>query len=261
MSVSSGRLKQIIKEEVSKAVSEAMTPEERLLRRREQARASRQRAQDAAYEREMARRAKHDIQQLGVVAGPRAELKPGGPLPGMMSYDSDIFRKAYIDRAFQSESGIYTPEDLLAAVQEGRAKVWSAGMIGGAQPPSMTVVPPDAHAYFDERTGKQGYPYVYTRNVKSPEGSYTYELEVVIQRGIGYGGFGPSTFSNDPNSRLRPDLLRGRVDEIVPIDLEGGQKGEVVDATDGGESGEGEMGGGSEPLMERLNILAGTRRR
>ena len=261
MSVSSGRLKQIIKEEVSRVVSEAMTPEEKLIRRREQARASRQRAQDAAYERERARRAKHDVQQLGVIPSPKLELQPGGPLPGLMSYDSSFFRKAYIDRAFQSESGIYTPEDMMAAVGEGRAKVWSAGMIGGAQPPSMTIVPPDVHAYFDERTGKQGYPYVYTRNMRGPTGAHSHELEVVIQRGVGYGGFGPSTFSNDPKSLLGVRSLQGRVDEVVPIDLEGGQKGEVVDATDGVESGEGEMGGGSEPLMERLNILAGTRRR
>jgi hypothetical protein len=189
-----------------------------------------------------------------------------------MSYDPTMFSKAYIDRRFAAEMGISTPEDVIAAVEGGRAKVWSAGMIGGAQPPSMTVVPADARAGYNETTGAKGYPYVYTRNAKDEAGRHTHDLEVVIQRGIGYGGYGPTTFSNDSRMGLTASRLAGRISEVVPIDLLGGGKGEVVDVVSG-ESGEPMMGAempmgdmnGDEPLTEsttltRWNLLAGIKR-
>lgn len=269
MSVTRSRIREIIKEELARGLEEAMTPEEKLMRRREQARASRARAEDRRREAEFARRSRHDVEQLGYISkGP--SLQPGGPLPGMMSYDPSMFSKAYIDRGFAAETGISTPEDVIAAVSDGRARVWSAGMIGGAQPPSMTVVPPDAKAGYNEMTGQKGYPYVYTRNVTDEMGRSSHDLEVVIQRGIGYGGYGPTVWSNDSRMGLTPDRLQGRISEVVPIDLLGGNKGEVVDvvSSDGGspEAGGmplGDLPGGDEPLTEsvkRWNVLAGIKR-
>jgi len=224
------RIKQIINEEISRAVSEAMSPDERAMRRREQARASRARAETARREAEYARRRLHDIEFIGNVSG-GPKLEPMGPLPGMRGYDSSMFKKAYIDRRFAAKEGIFTPEDVIAAVTEGRAKVWSAGMIGGAQPPSLTVVPFDARAGYDEASGAKGYPYVYTRNVRNDAGQLSHDLEVVIQRGIGFGGYGPSTFSNDPRAILRPTDLANKITEVVPIDLLGSSPGEVVDSS------------------------------
>jgi hypothetical protein len=269
MSVTRSRIREIIKEEVARGLQEAMSPEEKLMRRREQARASRARAEDRRREAEYARMKRHDVEQLGYISkGP--SLQPGGPLPGMMSYDPSMFSKAYIDRRFAAEAGISSPEDVISAVETGRAKVWSAGMIGGAQPPSMTIVPPDVKAGYNEMTGEKGYPYVYTRNAKDEMGRSTHDLEVVIQRGIGYGGYGPSAFTNDPRSMLGVRHLQGRISEVVPIDLLGGNKGEVVDVISD-EGGEPEMGGmplgdlpgGDEPLTEsvkRWNVLAGIKR-
>ena len=157
-------VERIIKEEMDRMAEMAMSPDERRARRRELAAAKERAAAQARIERAR----KFDPQFVGS-AGPLAgPMSDPDPVMGFQQYTG--FRKvAFIEPGFQKAEGIYTPQDAVAAVREGRAKIWSAGMIGSALPSAYTIVPPDAKAQYDEVTGDPGYPYVYSEPEKDPE--------------------------------------------------------------------------------------------
>lgn len=204
------RVQQIIKEELDRATGireMAMTPAERNQRRRE-LKAARAEAEAEAYRSRMAR---FNPRELGDVPGSEGSLTPGGPLPGMMSYQRA--KVAYIEPEFQAESGIYTVDDFKAAAKEGRAMLWSAGEIGSAQPSSYTIVPAGVSAMYNEATDEPGYPYAYTTAVKDPTGKRTSDVKTVVRTGAGSRGeAGPRPMADYVIERIEQFFT-----EIVPL--------------------------------------------
>ena len=148
---------------------------------------------------------------------------------GELGEDPESPGRAYIDRGLQAELGISTVEDLAAAAESGSVDVWSYFMLGGAMPTTYTVVPKGSSPFNDPDTGEKGYPYVVIK-AKRFGADGERELGVSIQRGTGGGA---------PPQVIDPGSIMSSVTDVIPVDLK--------------------VGGG--PLMERMNLLAGTRRR
>lgn len=256
------RIQQIIKEEMDRAIKMqemAMTPDERRARRRALAAEREKAAAEARRERE----AKFGPHEIGEVPESEGELAPGGPLPGMMSYKRE--KVAYIEPEFQKEQGIYTVDDFKQAHASGRAIVWSAGDIGGAQPSSYTIVPANANPRYNAATGEPGYPYAYTKTVRDPSDMYKSGVKTVVRTGVGmYADLGGPR----PMSNSVMNIIDQFFSTIVPLPAltmkkkEAEAEAEVMsqEATPAIDSGGGdmiEMEPMAESIMRRWNKAAG----
>jgi len=185
MSITKTRAKQIIKEELDRVTEMAMSPEERNARRRAAAAARAEAAREAEYQQ----RQKFEPRSLGLVGQTAGALSS----PDMMGYQQYTGRSkaAYIEPGFQKASGIYTVEDVVQAVRDGTAMIWTAGAIGGGVYPAYTVVPADAQKSYNAATGEPGYPYVYNDYEKDPAtGKTNWDggVEATVYTGAGSAG-------------------------------------------------------------------------
>ena len=185
MSITKTRAKQIIKEELDRVTEMAMSPEERNARRRA---AAAERAA-AAREAEYQQRQKFEPRSLGLVGQTAGALSS----PDMMGYQQYTGRSkaAYIEPGFQQEAGIFTVEDVVQAVRDGTAMIWTAGAIGGGVYPAYTVVPADAQKSYNAATGEPGYPYVYNDYEKDPatgKTNWSGGVEATVYTGAGSAG-------------------------------------------------------------------------
>lgn len=245
MSITKSRMNQIIKEEIGRMTEMAMSPAERSARRRAAAAARAEAEAEAARQR----RQKFEPRSLGLVG------RTSGPLssPDMMGYQQYTGRSkaAYIEPGFQQEAGIYTVEDVVQAVRDGTAMIWTAGAIGGGVYPAYTVVPAGAEKSYNAMTGEAGYPYVYNDYEKDPvtgKTNWSGGVEATVYTGAGSPGSlgGPRVWPPRGSESILGNV-KAYFDDLVALPLLTMKKEEAEEAAEemsgeGDEFEEGDMG-------------------